>query len=168
MDRMAELLKARPEELADRVEGMVTRLKDAERELARLRSSQLTANIAGIIGTGTDVGATRIWTFRAPDGVDAAALRELVVKGRSFVRAEVPALVVGAAVLDGKVSLVAATNDAGRAHGLSAAAALRAALPAVAGRGGGKDDLAQGGGTDPAGVEAALAAVVEQVRSGPA
>ena len=52
--------------------------------------------------------------------------------------------------------------------GLSAAAALRAALPAVAGRGGGKDDLAQGGGTDPAGVEAALAAVVEQVRSGPA
>ena len=41
-------------------------------------------------------------------------------------------------------------------------------LPAVGGRGGGKDDLAQGGGTDPAGVEAALAAVVEQVRSGPA
>jgi alanyl-tRNA synthetase len=164
VDQLAELVKARPEELAERVESMMTRLKDAERELARLRSSQLTANIAGIIGAGAEVGPARVWTFQAPEGVDAAALRELVTKGRSFVGADVAALLVGATVADGKVSMVAATNEAGRARGLSAAAALKAALPAVGGRGGGKDDMAQGGGADPHGVPAALAAAVRAVQ----
>ena len=164
VDRMAELLKARPDELADRVESMVSRLKDAERELARLRSAQLTADIGGIIGTGVEVGPVRVWTFRAPVGVDAGALRELVTKGRSFVGAGVPALLVGAAVSEGKVALVAATNDAGRSHGLSAGSALKAALPAVAGRGGGKDDMAQGGGTETNGVDAALAAAIRSVQ----
>lgn len=159
VDRLAEVLKARPDELTDRVESMMGRLKDAERELTRLRSAQLTANIGQIIGAGEVSGEARVWAFRAPEGTDPAALRELVMKARAHVGEDVPALLLGAAVTDGKVALVVATNQAGRARGLSAGTALKAALPAVAGRGGGKDDLAQGGGTDPAGVDAALAAV---------
>jgi alanyl-tRNA synthetase len=164
VERTAALLKAPAAELPDRVQGMLTRLKDAERELARLRSAQLTANIDGILGVATDIGQARVWTLRAPEGVDAGGLRELVVKGRDLVRGQVPALVLGAAVDGGKVALVAATNSAGRTAGLSAAVSLRAALPAVAGRGGGKDDLAQGGGTDPAGLDGAFAAAVAAVR----
>ena len=49
---------------------------------------------------------------------------------------------------DGKVSVVAAVNDEARARGLSANELVRAVGPLVGGKGGGKDDVAQGGGTD--------------------
>jgi alanyl-tRNA synthetase len=65
---------------------------------------------------------------------------------------------LGASVADGRVSLVAAVNPKGRSEGMSAKELLTAALPAVGGRGGGKDDLAQGGGSSPAGVDQAFAA----------
>jgi alanyl-tRNA synthetase len=51
---------------------------------------------------------------------------------------------------------VVATNEAARARGLSANTLVRAAASAVAGRGGGKDDVAQGGGTDVSGIDQAL------------
>ena len=56
-----------------------------------------------------------------------------------------------------RATLVAAVNDAGRARGLSANDLLREAAVAVDGKGGGKDDVAQGGGTNPAGIADALA-----------
>ena len=58
----------------------------------------------------------------------------------------------------GKVALVAALNPAALERGLSANDVLRAAAAPVGGRGGGKADVAQGGGTDPAGIPAALQA----------
>jgi alanyl-tRNA synthetase len=75
-------------------------------------------------------------------------------------------VLVGAAVADGKVALVAATNEAARTAGQSANRVLQPALAVVGGRGGGKDDLAQGGGTDPTAVEAALEAARAAVRGG--
>jgi alanyl-tRNA synthetase len=142
------------------------RLKDAEREIARMRSAALVANIDGLIGEAQDYGDVRMWTFVAPEGTDAAGLRELVTKGRDKARREVPSVLIGAAVSDGKVSLVAATNEAGRAAGQSANRVLQAALAVVGGRGGGKDDLAQGGGTDVSAVDAALEAARAAVRGG--
>ena len=62
-----------------------------------------------------------------------------------------------------RVTLVAAVNDTGRARGLSANAVLREAAPAVDGKGGGKDDVAQGGGTNPAGIADALARVEQLI-----
>jgi alanyl-tRNA synthetase len=60
-------------------------------------------------------------------------------------------------VADGKPSVVAATNDRAREAGLSANDLVRAASPAIGGRGGGKADVAQGGGSDASGVDQALA-----------
>jgi alanyl-tRNA synthetase len=71
--------------------------------------------------------------------------------------------VVLASAADGKVSLVATVNPAAQQRGLSANDLLRAAAPAVGGRGGGKPDVAQGGGTDPAGIPAALAAAEQAI-----
>ena len=123
-----------------------------------MRSATLIANIDGVLGVAQEVGSVRMWTFTAPEGTDAAGLRELVTHGRERARREVPSVVIGAAVLDGKVSLAAATNEAGRAAGQSANRVLQAALAVVGGRGGGKDDMAQGGGTDTTAVEAAFGA----------
>jgi alanyl-tRNA synthetase len=165
VQQLAELLKTRSEELPERVQGMVTRLRDAEKELARLKSAELLASVEGIIGVGTDFGKVRIWTFIAPDGVDAAGLRELVIRGRERIHSSLAGAVIGAATNDGKVALVVATNEYGRAAGLSANDLLKAALQQVGGRGGGKADMAQGGGTDPSGTQAALQAALDTARA---
>ncbi len=166
--QLSEIVKARPEELPERIDAALARLKSAEREIATMRSASLLADIDGVIGLAHEYGDVRMWTFTAPEGTDAAALRELVRTGRDKARHEIPSVVLGAAVLDGKVSLVAATNDAGRAAGQSANRVLQAALAVVGGRGGGKDDMAQGGGTDVTQVEQALAAAHAVVRGTPA
>jgi alanyl-tRNA synthetase len=66
---------------------------------------------------------------------------------------------------EGKVSFVVATNDRARDRGVTASDVVRALAPAVDGRGGGKPDMAQGGGSNPAGIDAAIAAVEEQLRA---
>ncbi len=73
-------------------------------------------------------------------------------------RPDRPAVVLLASEAGGKVALVAALNPAALERGLSANDVLRAAAAPVGGRGGGKADVAQGGGTDPAGIPAALQA----------
>ena len=163
--QLSDIVKARPEELPERVDAALTRLKDADREIAKMRSASLVANIDGLIGVGEDFGAVRMWTFTAPEGTDAAGLRDLVTKGRDNARREIPSVVLGASVADGKVSLIAATNEAGRTAGQSANRVLQAALGPVGGRGGGKDDMAQGGGPDVAGVDAAFEAARAIVRA---
>jgi alanyl-tRNA synthetase len=64
---------------------------------------------------------------------------------------------------EGKVSVVAAVNDEARARGVSANTLVRAIGPLVGGKGGGKDDVAQGGGTDPSRIDEALALVSAEV-----
>jgi len=159
VDQLTEMVKARPEELPERIESIITRLKDAERELQRYKSAQLTSNVEGVIGEGRDLGPFRIWTYRAPDGTSAGDLRELALRGRATARPDMGVGMVGAAVEDGRVALVGVVNDRARELGLTAKALLDAALPAVDGRGGGKDDIAQGGGTRPEGLDDAFAAV---------
>jgi len=89
--------------------------------------------------------------------------RPCVTRVRSSA-ASVPSVVIGAAVDGDKVSLVVATNDAGRSAGQSANRVLQAALAQIGGRGGGKDDMAQGGGTGAGSVDAAFTAASTAVR----
>jgi alanyl-tRNA synthetase len=159
VDQLTGMVKARPEELPERIESLITRLKEAERELQRYKSAQLTSNVEGVIGEGRDLGPFRIWTYRAPDGTGAADLRELALRGRASARPDMGVGMVGASVEDGRVALVSVVNDRARELGLTAKALLDAALPAVDGRGGGKDDIAQGGGTRADGLEDAFVAV---------
>jgi alanyl-tRNA synthetase len=158
VDQLTEIVKARPEELPERIDSLITRLKEAERELQRYKSAQLTSNVEGVIGEGRDLGPFRIWTYRAPDGTSAGDLRELALRGRSTARPDMGVGMLGASVEDGRVALVGVVNDRARELGLTAKALLDAALPAVDGRGGGKDDIAQGGGTRPEGLDDAFAA----------
>jgi alanyl-tRNA synthetase len=164
VSRLSELVKAPADQLVDRVERTIASLKEAERDLAKVRSAQLTASIDGIIGEGTDVGPVRMWDFVAPEGTSGNDLREILMKVRGRARHDIPVIVVGAAVTDGKVALIAGASPQAIAIGITANAALQAALPSIGGRGGGKDELAQGGGTDPSGLEAAFEAVATMVR----
>jgi len=157
--RLSELVKAPADELVDRVEKTIAALKGAERDLAKVRSAQLTTNLDGIIGEGKDIGSVRLWAFTAPEGTTGNDLRELLTKARARARHDIPVVVVGAATTDGKVSVIVGASEQAIALGVTANGLLQVAAPLIGGRGGGKDELAQGGGTEPAGIPAAMAAV---------
>jgi len=158
--QLSEALKARPEELPDRVADIVERLRVAEKELERVRVAQLLASAGELAASARDVGGVAYVGHRAPDGANAGDLRKLAldVRGRTSDRPAVVA-VVGAA--NGRASVVVAVNDAARERGLSANALVKIAAGALGGSGGGKDDVAQGGGTDVAAADAALKQVAE-------
>ncbi len=105
------------------------------------------------------VGDVDLYAFEAPAGLDGGALRELALATRAKAGHERSTVVVVLSVTGDKVAAVAAVNDTGQQAGLTARDVLAAAMPSIEGRGGGKADVAQGGGSNPAGVATALAAV---------
>jgi alanyl-tRNA synthetase len=92
-------------------------------------------------------------------------VRDLVTKAKEKWRPELASVMVGATVDEGKVALVVIANDAAIALGVTAGDVLKAALTMVDGRGGGKPDMAQGGGTKVAGLQNALIAARDLVTS---
>jgi len=164
VSRLSELVKAPADQLVERVERTIASLKDAERDLAKFRSAELSASVDGIIGEGRDIGPIRLWDFVAPEGTNGGDLRELLLKLKARGHPRLPIIVMGAAVAEGKVSLIASASPQAIELGITANLVIQAALPSIDGRGGGKDDLAQGGGTNADGVEAALAAVEALIR----
>ncbi len=154
VSQLAEQFKARPEELPERIGGVVERLRQAERELEKVRADAVLSSAAALADGAEDVGGIALVTAAVPDGVSGTDLRALAtdVRGRLGAR---PGVVALFAAGGGKVSFVVATTPAARDRGLAAGALVPAFAPAVGGRGGGKPDLAQGGGSDPSGVAAA-------------
>jgi alanyl-tRNA synthetase len=164
VQRLSELVKAPADEVLDRVERTIASLKDAERELGKVRSAQLAASVDGIIGEGTEIGPVRLWAFQAPDGTSAGDLRELAMKAKGRARQGSASVFVGFAVADAKASVVAAATPEAIALGVSASALLQAAAGPIDGRGGGKEEFAQGGGSNTSGIRDALTAVSDLVR----
>jgi alanyl-tRNA synthetase len=159
--QLADLLKTPQDGLVERVSGMLGRLRDADRELADLRAQQTLAAAGDLAGSARDLGGVNVVTG-SPAGLSGGDLRSLALDVRGRL-GEAPAAVVLASPADGKVALIATVNPAAQQRGLSANDLLRAAAPAVGGRGGGKSDVAQGGGTDPSGIPAALVAVEQAI-----
>ncbi|GLZ10909.1 alanine--tRNA ligase [Actinomadura sp. NBRC 104425] len=160
--QLAEQMKARKEELPERISGVVARLREAEKELERLRSQQVLA-VAGSLADGArDVGGVAFVGHRAPDGTVADDLRKLAVDVRGRLAAR-PAVVMVAGVPKDRPVVVVAVTEGARERGLKAGALVGVAAKALGGGGGGKDDLAQGGGSDAGAVGEALAAVERAV-----
>jgi alanyl-tRNA synthetase len=160
--QLTGLLKTQPDDLVPRVGDLLERLRNAEREIEKVRVGNLLSAGGDLAAGATDVNGVQVVAHRA-DGAAAADVRALALDVRGRLPADAPgvAVVIGAA--DGKVSVVAAVNDEARARGLSANELVRAIGPLVGGKGGGKDDVAQGGGTDPSRIDEALALVATEV-----
>jgi alanyl-tRNA synthetase len=157
VSRLAELYRVRPEEVADRVEQTVTALRDAEKELEKLRAQLVLGGAGTLAEQARDVGGVAYVGAEAPEGTAGGEVRTLAEEIRGRIPAARPAVVAVAARSAGKASLVVAVNAAARDRGLSAADLVKGAL---SGRGGGKADLAQGGGV-PADQAPALLTAVE-------
>jgi alanyl-tRNA synthetase len=166
LGQVARAIKAtRAEEVPERVNDIVVRLRDAERQLERLRADAVLASAGALADDARDVGGVALVTAQAPDGTGAKDVRTLVldVRGRLGSR---PAVVLIAASSDGKVPVVVATNEGARSAGVSARTLLDAAKSEVGGGGGGNDELAQGAGANAAGLPLAFAAVEAALASG--
>ena len=153
--QLAEAFKVPAVEVPDRVAATVARLREAEKEVAALRAAQVLQRAGELAAAAADVFGFTYAGIEAPAGTPADLVRRLALEVRGRLDRDRPGAVVVAAGGD-RVALVAAVNDAGQARGLSANALLREAAPAVGGKGGGRDDVAQGGGSNPAGIAEAL------------
>jgi alanyl-tRNA synthetase len=160
---LADQLKTRPEDLPERVGTLVERLRNAERDLEKVRADAVLSSAADLAAGAEDVGGVALVAVSAPDGIAGNDLRALASDVRTRLGSR-PGVVALFSADGAKVSFVVATTSAARDRGLAAGKLVPSFAPAVGGRGGGKPDLAQGGGTEPAGVPAAVQALRAAVR----
>jgi alanyl-tRNA synthetase len=156
---IAESLKARPEELADRIESLQVKLRDTEKELASLRGAALLQDAPRLAEQAPEIAGVRVVTHQVPDGTSPEDARALALDLRSRLGTDGPVVVAVFVVGDGRAQVVVASNDAAKPIGLGAGRVVKELAPRLGGGGGGKDDIAQGGGTNAAGVPDAIAAL---------
>ena len=154
---LSEALKVQPEQLPDRVNKLVAQVKAAEKQIADLKSQSVLADVGSIVAKSHDMWGLGYIAHRA-DGVAGNDLRSLALEVRNRVK-DTPSVVVVVGGAVDKPSVVIVTTQGARDRGLNAGDLVRVASETLGGRGGGKDDIAQGGGTDGARAEDALKAV---------
>ncbi|CAN5278624.1 hypothetical protein BH18ACT9_BH18ACT9_19500 [soil metagenome] len=160
--QLSEALKARPEELPERVNDLVERLRAAEKEIERVRVAQILSAAGDLATAGRDVFGVRFVGHRV-DGAGAGDVRRLALDIRGRMPTGEPGVVAIIGSSNGKPAVVITVNDAARAWGISASALVKAASSVLGGSGGGKDDVAQGGGADVSNVDQALREVEHEV-----
>ena len=159
---LAAELKAPTEELPDRIAQLSERLRAAEKEIANLHRQQLLASTANLADEAQTVGEHRVVAKHLPEGITTGDLRTIANDLRGKLQAE-DAVIVLLSQVDGKVSLAAAATQQAVQSGVKAGDLVKLIGQYVDGKGGGKPDLAQGTGANPAGIEDALRAVRESL-----
>jgi alanyl-tRNA synthetase len=146
VNQLSEQLKAPREQLPERISGVLTRLRDAERELQRLRAARLLESAGQIAASAADINGIALVAHRLPDGTDADDLRKLALDVRGRLPRSRPAVVMMVSVPADRPVVVIAVNETGQDAGLSAGHLVGIAARALGGGGGGRPDVAQGGG----------------------
>jgi len=165
VSQLAGTFKVPTDELPGRIDDVLTRLRNAEKEIEQLKTQAVLGSAGSLADTAEDVNGITFVAQKLGEGVDANGLRALAadIRGRFGSRPGVVALFAPAGE---KVSFVVATTAAARDKGFQAGKLVPSFAAAIGGRGGGKPDLAQGGGTDPAGVEQAIVSLRAAVSNG--
>ncbi|MEP6657974.1 MAG: alanine--tRNA ligase [Betaproteobacteria bacterium] len=154
MAAAAAALKAPAAEIESRIHQLLASAKATEQELARLKARLAASQGDDLAGTATDVKGVKVLAA-AMDGADAKALRETLDQLKQKLKSA--AIVLGA-VTDGKVTLIAGVTPDLMAR-VKAGELVNHVARQVGGKGGGRADMAQAGGTEPAHLPAALASV---------
>lgn len=150
----AGALKTAPEELPSRIAQVQDQVKLLEKEVAALKSKMASGQGDELANQAVDVNGIKVLAATM-DGADVTSLRETMDKLKDKLGT---AAIVLASVLEGKVSLIAGvTKDA--TGKVKAGELVNFVAQQVGGKGGGRPDMAQAGGTDPSGLPAALAGV---------
>ncbi|MBP0597637.1 alanine--tRNA ligase [Herbaspirillum sp. LeCh32-8] len=154
----AAALKTQPEELLPRIGQVQDQVRALEKELAALKSKLASSQGDELVTQAVDIKGLKVLAATL-EGADVATLRETMDKLKDKLKT---AAIVLASVKDGKVSLIAGvTADA--TSKVKAGELVNFVAQQVGGKGGGRPDMAQAGGTEPAGLPGALQGVADWV-----
>ncbi|MGY0503865.1 alanine--tRNA ligase [Luteimonas sp. e5] len=156
---LSALLGANQGDGADKLRGLLERQKKLERELEALKAKAASSATGDLAGQAVDVDGLKVLAARL-EGFDAKALREAVDRLKQQLGDAV--IVLAGAGGDGKVALVSGVSGAAMGR-IKAGELLSHVAGQIGGRGGGRADMAQGGGEDGPALPAALAGVAEWV-----
>jgi alanyl-tRNA synthetase len=148
-------------DVASRIEGLRGEAESLEQQLKRLAEAG-TVSAESLLERGETLGATRVVVAETP-GANANLMRQLIDQLRKS-NASV-AVLLAAAQDDGKVTLVAGVTKDLADRGVSAGKWVGEVAPVVGGGGGGRADLAQAGGKDPARIPAAIEQARQSIRT---
>ena len=157
---LADLTKSSPDSVGEKIEQLVERTRKLEKELEQLKGRLASRQSGDLASQAVEVNGIKVLASRL-DGADAKTLRDTVDQLKNKLGS---AAVVLAAVEDGKVRLVAGVT-ADRMAKIKAGELINAVAEQVGGKGGGRADMAQAGGTDPTKLDAALKSVPDWVRA---
>ena len=157
LNSLTHIIKgARVEELPARINDLVSKMRDIEKELSTLRTASAMESASSLIPTAKVVAGTTVVLGSLADGIAADNLRLIALDLRARNKNTVVALT---SVVEEKIVLVVAVSDDARQNGVKAGALVKLGSAILGGGGGGKDDFAQGGGSDRSKISAALEAI---------
>ena len=155
----AQVLKAQPQEILHKLAQILDNVKLLEKELARLKSRLASSQGDDLAEQAVAIGPVRVLAAKL-DGADVKTLREAMDKLKDKLKS---AVIVLGAVEGDKVTLIAGVTDDLTAK-VKAGELVNYVAQQVGGKGGGRADMAQAGGTQPAKLPEALASVAEWVK----
>ncbi|NNE61825.1 MAG: alanine--tRNA ligase, partial [Woeseia sp.] len=158
LDEVATLIKSSRDQVATKVQQLLRRSRELEKQLASAKQQLLTGGGAGDDDNITDINGIKVLAKRM-DGADAKTLRDAVDRFKDKLQS---AVVVLGSVDNGKVRLAAGVTK-NNIERIRAGDVIQPVAEKIGGRGGGRPDFAQAGGTDPDSLDAALAAVPQWV-----
>jgi alanyl-tRNA synthetase len=158
--QVADAVKSQPHEAASRIGQILDNMKSLEKELAALKSKLASAQGDELLSQAQDINGVKVLAAKL-EGADASVLRETLDKLKDKLKS---AAIVLASVNEGKVSLIAGVTSDATAK-VKAGELVNFVAQQVGGKGGGRPDMAQAGGTQPEKLAAALASVQAWVKA---
>jgi len=154
LESAAGLLKAQPSELNVKISQTLEHVKSLEKQLAQLKSKLAASAGDELLGQARDVNGVKVLSAKL-EGIDAKGLRETMDQ----LKAKLKSGLIVLAVVEGDKVQIAAGVTADLIGRFKAGELVNHVAQQVGGKGGGKPDMAMAGGTNPAGIDAALASV---------
>ncbi|HIT65056.1 MAG TPA: alanine--tRNA ligase [Candidatus Ventrimonas merdavium] len=148
----ARAAKANPADLKAKIEAMLAEIKALQSENEKLKSKLAGESLGDVMDQVREIAGVKVLAAKVDD-VDMNGLRGL---GDQLKEKLGEGVIVLASVKDGKVNLMATATDAAQKQGAHAGNLIKAIASLVGGGGGGRPNMAQAGGKNPAGVDAAL------------
>ena len=158
LQQVADAVKAQPQEAAARIAQILDNVKHLEKELAQMKSKFAGSQSDDLVAQAQAVKGAQVLAASL-EGADARTLRETLDKLKDKLKS---AAIVLAAVADGKVTLIAGVTPDLTAK-IKAGELVNMVAQQVGGKGGGRADMAQAGGTEPDNLPAALESVAAWV-----
>ena len=162
MSEAAAQLKCRPADVTERVASLLRELRDTQKKLEAATTGAGSDKVAAAFKSAVDHNGYKLVVARL-DGLAGKDMRSAWDGIRDAANGEPVACVIASATPDGKVALLAGATDAAVASGFSAGNVVKAIAGMVGGRGGGRPNMAQAGGSDVSGIDVALEAAKKEL-----